>query len=196
MHLLLVSQKIGGLSLYFTNRLFNHLTIKSFNDGLYQLDFPNLEVKRSFYDAVAEHYSRLDSGQEQSYTASLIRYLKQQQFDDFFKTLSVFFANIPYDVQLKHEKYYQSLFYAIFELIGLSIEVEVRTNKARIDCVIETDNMICVIEFKLHGTKEEALQQIVDTEYDQKYQRSDKKLVLIGVAFVQDTRNIGEYIVQ
>ena len=170
-----------------------YLTIKSFDNGLYQLDFPNYEVKRSFYDSVAERYSRLDTGLEQSYTADLIEHLNKQQFDDFFNTLAVFFANIPYDIQLKNEKYYQSLFYAIFKLIGLSIAVEVRTNKGRIDCVIETDSMICLIEFKLHKDKKTALQQIIDTEYDQKYQLSEKQKFLIGVEFDQQSRNIGGY---
>ena len=39
-----------------------YLTIKSYADGLYQLDFPNYEVKKSFYDSVAARYSRLDAG--------------------------------------------------------------------------------------------------------------------------------------
>ena len=115
--------------------------------------------------------------------------------DDFFETLSVFFANIPYDIILSHEKYYQSLFFAIFKLIGFSIEVEVKTNKGRIDCVLETNDMICIIEFKLKGSKEQALQQIHDTEYGQKYQLSDKQKVLIGVEFDQDTRNIGGFVI-
>ena len=72
----------------------------------------------------------------------------------------MFFANIPYDISIANEKYYQSLFFAIFKLIGLSIEAEVKTNKGRIDCVVETEQMFCVIEFKLKGTKEEALAQI------------------------------------
>lgn len=172
-----------------------YLTIKSFNAGLFKLDFPNLEVKKSFYDSVAERYSRLEAGEEQTYIFELVAQLKNQQFDDFFETLGVFFANIPYDIQLSNEKYYQSLFFAIFKLIGLDIEVEVRTNKGRVDCVIETDDMICIIEFKLKGTKEQALQQILDTEYEQKYLLSGKRNVLIGVEFDQDTRNLGDFVI-
>ena len=122
--------------------------------------------------------------------------LQNQQLDDFFETLAIFFANIPYEITLANEKYYQSLFYAIFKLVGLTIDVEVPTNKGHIDCVIETENYIYIIEFKLNGTKEQALQQIIDKQYAQKYQGSDKALILLGVEFDQDNRNIGGYLVQ
>ena len=88
------------------------------------------------------------------------------------------------------------MFYAIFKLIGLSIKAEVRTNNGRIDCVIETDDMICLIEFKLKDSKEVALKQIIDTQYQQKYQLSTKQKFLVGVEFDQETRNIGDYLIE
>lgn len=57
-----------------------YLTIKSCHDGLYQLDFPNFEVKKSFYDSVAERYSYLDAGKEQSYIAQLIQQILDNQY--------------------------------------------------------------------------------------------------------------------
>lgn len=173
-----------------------YLTIKEFNDPLYKLDFPNYEVEKSFYTAVTTRYSQLDKGLGASFTTKLVYQLQSQQLDDFFETLSVFFANIPYEVTLDNEKYYQSLFYAIFKLVGLNIDVEVSTNKGRIDCVIQTAEVIYIIEFKLNGTKEEALQQIIDKKYAHKYQMSGKKRVLLGVAFDKKSRNIGGYLCQ
>ena len=67
-------------------------------------------------------------------------------------------------------------------------------NKGRIDCVLTTNEVIYVIEFKLHGTKEQALQQIIDNQYPQKYSLQDRKLCLIGVEFDQPSRNIGGYV--
>lgn len=113
----------------------------------------------------------------------------------FFTTLETFFANIPYSITLRHEKYYQSLFYAIFTLLGYQIEAEVKTNQGRIDCVLHTNDKIYIIEFKLNDTKEAALQQIKDKQYAQKYQSSAKAIVLLGVEFDQKTRNIGDYII-
>ena len=51
--------------------------------------------------------------------------------------------------------------------------------------------MICMMEFKINGSKEQALQQINDRKYSQKYQMDGKELLLIGLEFDKDGRNIG-----
>lgn len=40
----------------------------------------------------------------------------------------MFFSAIPYDIQLADEKYYQTVFYILFLLLGVYIEAEARTN--------------------------------------------------------------------
>lgn len=184
-------EEIGVQSVFLQT---GYLTIKNFNEPLYQLDFPNFEVKKSFYDAVTTRFANLDKGVGESYTAALLGYLQTNQLNDFFETLKVFFANIPYTITLKDEKYYQSLLYAVFCLLGLNIKAEVSTNKGRIDCVIETSSHIYIIEFKVNETKEAALKQIQNNEYAQKYQLSEKEIVLIGVEFDQGERNIGGWV--
>jgi hypothetical protein len=67
----------------------------------------------------------------------------------------------------------------------------VSTNKGRIDCVLQTQDTIYIIEFKLNDTKEAALKQIQDKQYAQKYQNSGKAIVLLGVEFDQTERNVG-----
>ena len=171
-----------------------YLTIKSYNAPLYTVDFPNYEVKKSFFDSVVGYYSHLNTGPGETYVYRLQQHLKTGNINDFFETLEVFFANIPFDITLKHEKYYQSLCYAIFSLIGLNIEAEVSTNKGRIDCVLQTDKVIYIIEFKLNDTKEAAMQQIEDKQYAQKYLLSGKKVMLLSVEFDKTTRNIGGFI--
>ncbi|NQZ11290.1 MAG: PD-(D/E)XK nuclease domain-containing protein, partial [Algicola sp.] len=171
-----------------------YLTIKDYSNSQYTLDFPNFEVKKSFYDSVITRYSHLDKGESQTYTNRIIQCLTAGDLDKFFSTFRAFFANIPYDLHINTEQYYHSLFYAIFTLIGLNIEAEVKTNKGRIDCVLQTTDTIYIIEFKLNDTCEAALKQIHDKQYAQKYQGSDKKVVLVGVEFNQDDRNIGEFV--
>ena len=173
-----------------------YLTIKAYDEPLYVLDFPNYEVKKSFFDSIVDRYSYVNSGMGQSFMLELTEHINAGRVERFFATLGSFFANIPYDLNVDMEKYYQSLFYAIFTLIGFNIEAEVHTNQGRIDCVIETSDSIYLIEFKLNDTKEKALQQIHDNHYPQKYQNRGKKLVLLGVEFDQNTRNIGEFIKQ
>ena len=171
-----------------------YLTIKDYRHSRYTLDFPNYEVKRSFFDSVATRYSYLEKGLGDAYIYDLVDYLNAGHLDDFFKTLKIFFANIPYELTVDREKYYQSLFYAVLTMIGLSVEAEVSTNIGRIDCVMQTVDTVYIIEFKLNGTKEAALKQINDKQYTQKYHRSDKAIVLLGVEFNQKSRNIGDYL--
>lgn len=170
-----------------------YLTIVDYADGWYRLDFPNYEVKYAFNRAIVEEYGKTPAG-DMRYLRNLSQALNAGEIVLFFKTLKIFFANIPFDINLKHEKYYQSLFYAIFTLMGYQLDAEVRTNDGRIDCVVQTIDTIYIIEFKLNGTKEEALQQIIDKDYAQKYQGDDKKIVLLGVEFNQKSRNIGEFL--
>ena len=132
------------------------------------------------------------------YTISSVNlaHLKTQRLDEFFNTLSVFFANIPNNITLAKEKYYQSLCFAVFKLIGLNTNAEVNTNIVRLDCVIEMDETIYIIKFKLDGTKEQALQQIIDNKYAQAFQLSDKKVILIGAEFDKQGRNIAGVVSQ
>ena len=133
----------------------------------------------------------------------------------------IFFADIPYDLQINKEKYYQTIFYLIFSLIGLKVEAEVKTNKGRIDAVI-IDKNIYIFEFKFNGDKNKALSQIKEKKYFEKYQgmrvsdqraedgergaeirglksevgglRADKEIYLFGVEFID--RSIGEWVVE
>lgn len=170
-----------------------YLTIADYNEGWYRLDFPNYEVKYAFNRAIVETYGHTGAG-DMRYLRNLCQALNNHDLDGFFTTLQIFFANIPYDITVKDEKYYQSLFYAIFTLLGFQLEAEVRTNKGRIDCVIQTRDKVYVIEFKLNDTKEAALKQIKDKQYAQKYQGGDKDVVLLGVAFDPVTRNVRDFV--
>jgi hypothetical protein len=170
-----------------------YLTIVDFNDGWYQLGFPNFEVEYAFNRAIVQEYGQTPAS-DLRYIRNLSQSLSTGDIAAFIKTLRVFFANIPYEINLKHEKYYQSLFYAIFTLLGYQLEAEVSTNDGRIDCVLKTDNTIYIIEFKLNGSKEDALQQIEDKQYAQKYLMDNKGIVLLGVEFDQKSRNIGGFV--
>ncbi len=100
------------------------------------------------------------------------------------------YINISRYYQLNYEKYYQTIFYLIFTLIGLRIEAEVKTNAGRIDAVVEVANHIYLFEFKLDKSAEEALQQIQDQAYYQKYQLRGKAITCVGANFNTKTRMV------
>jgi len=156
----------------------------------YTLGYPNFEVKNSMTECLTEAYSLVERELVHGYAWKLIDALRGHDFDAFFDTLRVFFAEIPYDLLINREKYYQTVFYLIFSLIGLKVEAEVKTNKGRIDAVI-IDKDVHIFEFKFDGDKDNALKQIRDKKYFEKYQGVGKEIYLFGVAFTD--RNIGDW---
>jgi len=72
----------------------------------------------------------------------------------------------------------------------------VRTEAGRIDAVVKTAARIFVFEFKLQGTAEEALQQIHERRYHEKYTADSRELLLVGAAFDAVTRNLEHWLVE
>jgi len=123
--------------------------------------------------------------------------IEKNEIDEFMKILKVFFANIDYDLHIDNEKYYQTIFYIVFTLLGVKIKAEVKTNQGRIDAVIETDTHTYMFEFKLFDTAKSALAQINNNQYFEKYLLNKKQVILIGVGFDKNTRNIkDDYLVE
>ena len=71
-------------------------------------------------------------------------------------------------------------FSSSFKLVGFYAKVEYHTSEGRIDLVLQTDNFIYIMEFKLNGTAEEALQQINDKHYALPFEMDGRKLFKIG----------------
>lgn len=180
-----------------------YLTIGGYYDGLYTLNYPNHEVKSAFLKVVLESRARTP-GLGASTLHKLVTAIEAQNITVFFDHMKTLFAQIPYDIHIKQERYYQSLFYLIFALIGCKITAEVRTNKGRIDAVVETKTDVYIFEFKLEFEKtspeqmEEiaqlALRQIDTHGYVEKYADRQKLVHKIGVAFDGKARNVGTVI--
>ena len=62
--------------------------------------------------------------------------------------------------------------------------------------VVKTDKYIYVMEFKLDGTAEEALQQINDKQYAQPFASDSRKLFKVGVNFSKETRGIEGWLIE
>ena len=94
-----------------------------------------------------------------------------------------FLANISYDMHLPYEKYYQTIFFVVFKLLGASIDAESKTNEGRIDAYIRTKKKVYLFEFKLDKSAEKAISQIIDHHYYEKFQNCGLPIVMVGVNF-------------
>lgn len=169
-----------------------YLTIKGYNPTrrLYDLYYPNYEVEDAFSTWLLGAFSYADHTLQESHLWRLIDALHADDLPTFFQLLQVFFAQIPYNIQLKDEHYYQSIFYLIFTLLGLRLEAEKQTNRGRIDTVIVLPGDVYIFEFKLDGTEDQALEQIKTMGYADPYRHQGKTLYLVGVNFSTQQRGI------
>jgi hypothetical protein len=175
-----------------------YLTIKGYDPQkrLYRLYYPNYEVENAFLTYLLSAFSEIEHALSSGHLWRLIEALQAGNLETFFDTLKIFFAQIPYTLQLKAEKYYQTIFYLIFTLIGLRVEAEVTTNVGRIDAVIELEKNVFIFEFKLDGSEQTALEQIKTAEYYQRYRRARKAIHLVGVNFATQQRGVAGWLVE
>ena len=172
-----------------------YLTIKAYNEEfqIYTLGFPNDEVKYGFLNFVTPFYTPVAETETSFYIGKFIRELREGDPDAFLTRLRAFFAGIPYELNDRTERHYQTVFYLVFKLMGQFSEVEIRSAKGRADAVVKTADYIYVFEFKLDGSADEALAQIDDRGYLIPYSADNRKLIKIGVNFNPKERNIGEW---
>jgi len=142
--------------------------------------------------ATATFFANVDELEHASLMTQMVEALRHDDVNDMLDALSCFFANIPANITVKREKYCQTLFYAVFVLIGARTHAECWTNRGRVDAVVETPCGIYVFEFKLNGTAADALSQIKEKGYHEKYLRMGKKVTLAGVAFDSEMRNLSD----
>ena len=57
----------------------------------------------------------------------------------------------------------------------------------------QSEKYVYIFEFKLNRSAAEALKQIHDNEYYQKYLSSGREIILIAAKFSTKKRNIGEW---
>ncbi|MFT5126768.1 MAG: hypothetical protein ACI8W8_000363 [Rhodothermales bacterium] len=157
---------------------------------VYHLGFPNEEVSWSFSRWLAQGYCELPDPEFDNAVFTLSRAFRANDLDAARDQLRIFFAGVPYSIQLANEKYYQTIFFVIFKLLGTTIDCEVCTNIGRIDATVKTDSHVYIFEFKMSGDAKAALAQIRDRKYYERYENDGKSITLIGAAFDAETRNI------
>jgi Holliday junction resolvase-like predicted endonuclease len=86
--------------------------------------------------------------------------------------------------------------YLVLALLGVDVRGEVRTNRGRIDLVVEAGEVVWVIEVKIRGSGVDALRQIEDRGYVERYVGRGKKVKKIGIVFDVYDRNVKEWDVE
>ena len=175
-----------------------YLTIKGYDErfGMYRLGFPNREVEEGFIRFLLPFYANVNKVESPFEIQKFVREVESGDYNSFFRRLQSFFADTTYEVIRDQELHYENVLFIVFKLVGFYVNVEYHTNEGRIDLVLQTDKFIYIMDFKLNGTAEDALQQINDKHYALPFEMDGRKLFKIGVNFSAETRNIEKWIVE
>ncbi|MBM7558829.1 ATP-binding protein [Marinitoga litoralis] len=184
----------ANANIFFTQA--GYLTFKGIKKlGLkkkYILDYPNIEVKSSFSRLILEANYGLKGLDE----AENIIYEKIYNNDikGLIEEIKKVISAIPYNLHQKEERYYHSLIFAILAIAGLNVRAEEMTNLGRSDVVLEFNESVYIFEAKLDKSAEEAIKQIKEKKYYEKYK--GKEIYLIGINVNSEKRNIEDYIIE
>jgi hypothetical protein len=175
-----------------------YVTIKSIDrdTGFYNLGFPNEEVEYGFLEQLLPVYIPMVKEGEGFYIGVIYKALLNKDINAVMLQLQAFFESIPYDLNYqKTEKYFQTIFYLVFTLLGQFTQAESRSANGRADAIVFTDKYIYVFEFKMdgNGNADDALRQIDANRYALPYAADRRVVVKIGVVFDPEKRNITEW---
>lgn len=167
-----------------------YLTIKDYDSRFqeYTVGFPNKEVELGFLQCLLPYYISKQNEDSSSFIFDFVREVEAGKLEEFLTHLQSFFCDNDYRVAGKKEIYFQNAMYLVFRLMGFYTKVERATSQGRIDVTVQTPDYIYIIEVKLDGSPEEALQQIEDNNYTRPFAQDTRKLFRIGINFSSKTR--------
>ncbi len=174
-----------------------YLTIKNYDTetGIYQLGYPNEEVRKSYIEFLANAYTNSKVDSVLILANQMSRALNIADFDKVQSIINSIFKSIPYQIwQNENEHYYHALVHLTFRLLGIYSESEVQSADGRLDALVQLQNYVYCFEFKLDGSAELALQQIKDKGYLQPFLQQNKTCIGIGLNFSTITKKVEKLI--
>lgn len=175
-----------------------YLTITGYDKrfNLYNLSFPNKEVETGFVRQLLPMYVHDKKSIATFNVRNFIEDIERGDPETFMTRLQTFFEDTDYRIARKKEIYFQNIMFVIFKLMGFYTKVERTTSRGRADIVIETADYVYIIECKLDGSADDAMQQIKERGYAKPYAMDARRTFMIGVNFSSKIRGIAEWKIQ
>ncbi len=171
-------------------------------DPFYTLDYPNREVRLSLNRQLLTAVSGKSTAQVLNQGATLTRLLAANDFTALEEELRSLFSCIPhqwYDGNeiARYEGHYASVLFSSFSALNLAIRVEDASRHGRADLVVMYQDQVFIFELKVvDGTDveakaQQAMAQMRERGYADKYRRQGKRIHLLAAVFSRDSRNLG-----
>ena len=174
-----------------------YLTIKSYNREYksFTLGYPNEEVRiglmKYLLPAYVDNYTAVDRFDYRIFADEI----KKGKADEFMKRLQALTAEISYQVLANCENDFQNLLYVVFSLASAKPIVERHTSDGRIDMLVKTDKYIYILECKVDGSAQEAIDQIERKQYALPWSVDSRQVIKIGANFSTTERRLTEYVI-
>ena len=178
-----------------------YLTIKAYDRDTetYTLSIPNQEVRVGYTRGLLPAYVGLNDGNVQvGFAMKFWLALKANDIDLAMQHMQSYLAGIPYVEGFKKklaeastkEGFYEYTFYLIFSMLNVYVRTQVKVAGGRTDLVIFMPDTIYVMELKVDGSAEKALEQINDSGYASPYLTDGRKVVKVGVNFSSEKHTL------
>lgn len=175
-----------------------YLTIRErLEENFYLLDYPNAEVRQSLLEFLVTDLREDRNTPSVRMVWQLRDAFQEDDMERVIELIRSIFKNVPSQIFISDaESYYHSLIYLVFFYLGEYAESEVNTNNGRLDCVVQTEKHIYVLEFKLDKSAEAALTQIKDRGYAEKYAADPRHKVLVGINFSSAEKTVESWLIE
>ena len=169
-----------------------YLSIKGSENGTVFLEYPNQEVKSSFTKVLLK--SLYDAPGDSFYFAKRLGdALKEERFDDVKEHINSIFSSLPYTLYTKaDERFFHTIMYLALSMLGYDARSEVLSSRGRLDMAVIFKDKVYVLEFKVGKGAEDAISQIREKGYADRFRAEGKKVILCGISFDENKKEIQE----
>jgi hypothetical protein len=183
-----------------------YLTIKDYDfmSQIYSLGIPNKEVRVGFTEGLLPSVTGMRGSDVQ--TGFALRFWRALLADDTdlaLRELQAYLESLPYVEGFKKkleevstaEGFYEWSFYLIFSMLNVYVQTQVKCARGRADMVVYMPDTIYVMELKINGTAQDALDQINSKGYALRYATDGRRIVKVGMGFSIEKRAMTEYLI-
>ena len=184
-----------------------YMTIKDYDPQgeMFTLGLPNKEVRVGFTEGLLPTISGIEGSDVQAgFAVRFWRALRANDTNLALEELKAYLEGLPYVEGFKKkleevataEGFYEWSFYLIFSMLNVYVQTQVKCARGKTDMVVFMPDTIYVMELKINGTAQDALNQINDKGYALRYATDGRRIVKVGIGFSVEKRTMTEYIIE
>ena len=81
-------------------------------------------------------------------------------------------------------------------MLNVYVRTQVKTIRGRADVVVQAPDAVYVMELKINGTAQEALDQVNSRRYAVPYSADGRRVVKVGIRFSTETLAVEDWVIE